>query len=53
MKGPWIIFIALFILIVLIVAFPRTEGFNSYNVQLDGSDIDYDASFNSFKSHQS
>ena len=32
MKGPcWRIYIALFVLIILVVAFRNTEGFDSYN----------------------
>jgi hypothetical protein len=50
MKGPgWKIYIALFILIILVVAFRYTEGFNSYNKKLSNSSADYyslDSSYN-------
>ena len=50
MKGPgWRIYIALFILIILVVAFRYTEGFDSYNRNLSDASSEYnslDASHN-------
>jgi hypothetical protein len=50
MKGPcWRIYIALFLFIMLIVAFRYTEGFNSYNKTTDDISSEYatmDSSYN-------
>jgi hypothetical protein len=50
MKGPcWRIYIALFLFIILIVAFRYTEGFDSYNKFTDNTSSEYatiDSSYN-------
>lgn len=44
MKGPgWRIYIALFILIILVVAFRYTEGFDSYNRNLSDASSEYNS----------
>lgn len=44
MKGPgWRIYIALFILIILVVAFRYTEGFDSYNRTLSNASSEYNS----------
>lgn len=42
MKSPgWKIYIALFLLIILVVAFRYTEGFDSYNKTLNDAETEY------------